>query len=136
MSKPIYLVCGVPGSGKTWCCEQLDGKFNYVPHDDYLVSQYTDALIKRAEYSDRPVLGECPFRISILISDLRKAGMQVHPYFIVEDPETVKKRYQLRERKPIPKQHITRMKTIRERAAAYGTGIGTSQQILEMLRQI
>src|SRR4051812_36514432 len=99
MSKPqpIYLVCGVPGSGKTWVCDQLKDHFDYVPHDSYLIAQYADALIKRAEHSDRPVLGEAPFRISLLIDQIRKEGIQCRAYFVIEPEHTVKARYEKRE---------------------------------------
>lgn len=135
-TQDVFLVCGVPGSGKTWVCEQLTDDFDYVPHDDYLVSAYGPALISRAKNSDKPVLGEAPFRISVLIQELRKAGIKCHPYFIIEPDYKAKSQYEARENKPMPKMHMTRMATVRQRARDFGTASGTSNQVLEMLNNI
>lgn len=144
--KPIYLLCGVPGSGKTWIARQLTEKFDWVPHDDFEVDQYWKALIRAAKHissrsnEGKPVLGEAPFRISILIEQLRGNGAEVKPYFILEDEKVIRTRYETRERnnprlekRKIPAQHLRRIPVVRERAHFMGIASGTSDQILKIL---
>ncbi len=61
MAQKIYLVCGVPGSGKTWVCKQLTDKFQYVAHDDYPVAQYSSALYKEAQNATKSLI--CLFHL-------------------------------------------------------------------------
>lgn len=139
----IWLVCGVPGSGKTWVCEQLQDRFHYVAHDQYIapkalkespIGRHKAALIKAALKEVKPIIGEVPFMMSIMINELRAAGMTVHPVFVLENEGTVRTRYEKREKKPIPKQHITRIKTVGLRAKEYGFFSGTSEEVLRYLK--
>lgn len=136
MKQPIYLVCGVPGSGKTWVCSKLKDNFKYIPHDSYAVGGYAYALKKAASTSDKPILGEAPFRISVLIHELEDSGLDVRTYFILEHERVIKMRYESRENKPIPKQHLTRVKTVRDRSIDYGDYVGTSDEILALLKKV
>jgi hypothetical protein len=137
--QPIYLICGVPGSGKSWCINQLKSKFEVLEHDTFIgylpKDAYCRALIKLAKIADKPILGDCPFMISVLIEALIAKGADVRPYFIIELPHIVKSRYESRELKTIPKQHITRIATVVERAAQYKAPKGTSKEVLEMLKK-
>ena len=130
----IVLICGTPGSGKTWICNQLKDKYFYIPHDDYIGKDYGWALIKKSRSIDKPILGEAPFQISELIRRLQNSGATVKPYFIIEDSETTKTRYEDREKKPIPQGHLTRIETLKKRAKEYRAPYGTSSEILEMLK--
>ena len=40
----IYLLVGVPGSGKSWVASRLAMEFLYVPHDDYMDGAYGKML--------------------------------------------------------------------------------------------
>lgn len=136
----IYLVIGVPGSGKSWICEQLQKEFNYVHHDGYIghIRQpmaYVKGILKAAENVDRPVLAEAPFSISKIKDPLEKAGYQVTPVFIAEHPRVVAKRYANREGKRIPNGHLTRMNTYKQRAKRWGAFAGTSEQALQFLKE-
>lgn len=134
--KPIYLVCGVPGSGKSWVCEQLGDKYNYLSHDSFIgmpKHAYQNALIKLARSSDKPVLGDVPFMISILIENLKASNATVIPYFVIENPLTTRTRYEAREGKPIPPQHLTRIATVKQRAIQYRAPKGTSTEVLALL---
>lgn len=134
--KTIYLVCAVPGSGKTWVCERAAHRFTYVPHDSYPVASYGSALMQSARTSDKPILAEAPFRISVLIEELKSRGAIVKPYFIIESPNTVKSRYEGREHKPIPKQHLTRINTVIARVSQYNAPSGNSAEVLKMLLEV
>lgn len=133
--KPIYLLCAVPGSGKTWVAKQMSNKFNYLPHDNYPLAEYASELLKASKTSDKPILGEVPFRISLLIDELKHGGADVKTHWIIESPKTVRQRYESREQRSIPKQHLTRLNTIKHRSVEYGGPTGTSSEILEVLRQ-
>lgn len=138
MLQPIYLVCGIPGSGKTFVCKQLASRFSYVPHDEHISNQKGEspiyrhkmALLSAARNEGKPVIGECPFMISVMIEELRQAGAIVHPIFVLEPKEVIKKRYEQREGRPIPQQHLTRVDSIMGTARKYAEFSGSSQNVL------
>lgn len=135
-TKPtVYLVCGVSGSGKTWVCKQLQHKFTYVPHDEHF-KDHDSVAVGAAKAHDKPVITECPFGERLLRAKLEKAGVKVIPYFVVEHPDIVARRFLLREKKPIQKAAITRAVTIIERAKEWHAPMGTSEQILRALREV
>lgn len=129
--QPIYLVCGVPGSGKTWVCSQLSSKYNWVPHDENM-SRITFTLWNEAQ-KDKPVITEVPFAERKLRDDLQKLDLKVRPYFIVEPVEVVRQRYMQREGMPLSKAFATRCSSIIMRAIEWKAPYGTSSQILTML---
>lgn len=138
--QPIYLVVGVPGSGKSWVCEQLQEKFEYLHHDGYIYLKkpgaYLKAILDIAPKAIRPLLCEAPFSISETKDPLEKAGYKVIPIFIIEPEHVLKARYFTREKKPIPKGHITRMQTYKERAKLWKSFMGTSKEVFEHLKMI
>jgi hypothetical protein len=142
--QPIYLICGVPGSGKTHCCLGVKDHFDYVPQEKYItkdrsvspIALYKAALMKAARESDRPVMGEVPFMISIMIQELQQAGHDVRPVFVIEPEHVVKRRYEAREKKPIPKGHLTRVATVRQRALNLGIFYGSSDDVLSYLHSL
>lgn len=135
--KPIYLVIGAPGSGKTWVCKQLTDKFDYLPHDDFMaqnVRAYVVAAERLAKFSEKPVLLETPFSVTQIMDPLTMKGLKIIPVFIIESESTTKKRYEQRENKPIPQGHLSRIKTYIERARLLQAFSGTSSQVLEHLK--
>jgi hypothetical protein len=137
--RPVYMVIGCPGSGKSWVVNQLTGKFNLVPHDAYLGrawTAYVHEIIKQANCSDRPVLIEAPFSVSQIKDPLEQAGLTVIPVFIQERREVLIQRYFAREGKSIPPGHLTRQETYRQRALAWGAFMGTSSQVLAHLHDV
>lgn len=156
MSQPVYLVCGVPGSGKTWVCRQLKDKFTYVPHDQCWThptktpdhdkenpewapgakSTHVEEVVKAVRSSLRPIITESPFNERMLKEDLEKKGVKVIPYFVIEEPETSRKRYEKREGKIYPKHFYSRAKSIGTRAKEWDAPHGTSDEVLEMLRAV
>lgn len=133
--KPIYLVCGVPGSGKTWVCRQLIHKFTYVPQDFHYNDQ-PEALVEGAIHSDKPIITECPFGERVLKEDLEKRGLKIIPIFIVENPEIVRRRYEAREEKECPSNVYTRAATILNRALEWEAFYGTSTEVWSYLNEV
>jgi hypothetical protein len=130
----IYMVIGCPGAGKSWVCNQLVDKYEYIAHDDYKhAEKYLQVILTRK--GARPLLIETPFSISKLKDPLETAGHHVVPVFIIEDAATVSARYAARENKPIPQSHLTRQTTYAHRAAEWGAFAGTSTEVLEHLRR-
>lgn len=132
----IYMVVGVPCAGKSWVCEQLRELYTYVRHDDFMAfppRTYVEAIKANADGGHKPVLCETPFSMSQIVDPLQAKGFDVEPVFIIEDPETLRERYQAREGKPIPAGHLTRQETYMKRAHSF---FGTSAEVLEYLTQL
>lgn len=130
------MVCGVPASGKSWVCEQLKNEFHYVQHDLHKKT-YPAVLVALAklETAPRPILADCPYGERALRDTLQSVGIEVVPVFIVEDPMVVKERYEKRG-KPQPKEMFTRSSSIADRAKEWGAFSGTSEQVLEHLKNV
>lgn len=137
MRQPIYLIVGTPGSGKSWVCEQLKDKFEYIPHDSHpKLIEYLNLAKTFASDGDKPVLIETPFSVSMILGPLDKAGYEVTPVFIIEDEQTTSNRYETREGKEIPQGHLTRIQTYRERAHELQAFSGTSEEVLKYLQKV
>ncbi len=136
--KPIYLVVGVPGAGKSYVCEKLTEKFEYVHHDGLIYLKkpgaYLEAVREAAKSATKPLLIEAPFSVSDTVDPLEADGFEVKQVYILEDPQTVSSRYEQREGKPIPKGHLTRMETYRKRAETTAAFSGTSDEVLTFLQ--
>lgn len=132
----VYLLVGVPGSGKSWVMGQLIGMFNCVRHDDYIrdLNGYIEAIIE--ESSNHIVLAETPFSLSQILGPLEDAGLTVIPVIIYEKEPILKERYFKREGREIPKGHLTRQETYRHRAETYGLFIGTSGEVFKHLSHL
>lgn len=133
MRNKVILVCGVSGSGKTWICEQLKHKFEYVPHDQYY-DDIVPVIVNIALGSNKPIITEVPFAERPLRDALQSLGFDIFPVFVIEDAEVVSQRYLAREGKPIQKSAYTRASTIIKRAEEWGSPHGTSQEVLEYLQ--
>lgn len=133
----IYMVIGCPGSGKTWVCEQLKNKFNWVQHDEYMENNnYVRAIVHESESTTKPLLIEAPFSISQIKEPLEAKGFDITPVFIQEHPQIIKARYFERDKKEIPKGHLTRQETYASRAKEWNAFSGTSAQVLAHLSDI
>ncbi len=98
------------------------------------MDQYGKVLLERAKTATKPIIAEAPFRMSSLIEELKAAGAPVNPYFIVEMAKTVRERYEAREKKDIPKQHISAIGKLRGTADKYKAITGTSDEIYRYLK--
>lgn len=137
----IYLLVGVPGSGKTWVTRQLQGKFEIIQHDDYIDKSlpsdaYLQSILRKAKVTTRPILIETPFSISQYMEPLQRAGHRVIPVFILESHYVVKERYETRDGKQFPRMHESRQATYMIRARKGGHFFGTSEQVLQHLKNI
>lgn len=164
MKPTIYLVVGVPGSGKSWASRQVTEKFHYIPHDRCwtmpgkpgwtvkdtwaadmkdasrwqtgAVSNHLEVLVETAKVATRPILTECPFKEREFCEQLRAKGLNVVTIFVVEHPSVVAKRYQAREGKPAPQAVLTRATSIKARAAEWKSFQGTSDEVLAHLKAL
>jgi adenylate kinase family enzyme len=139
MKQTITMIVGVPGSGKTWITSQLGDDYLLVHHDAWIgdakqPSNYVQRILDKADGAKKPILIEAPFSISQIKEPLEQEGYKVECVFIQEPPEVVSLRYFRREKKIIPKGHLTRQATYAERAKACRGFSGTSTQVLEYLK--
>lgn len=153
--KTIYLVVGVSGCGKSWILRQVADKFNYLAHDRCwehptlkpdmgpdpkwpagAKSTHVREIVETAKISEKPIITEVPFAERQLREDLERQGLKVVPIFVIEDPDVVQKRYETREKKPIPKAALSRARTIIDRAKEWGAFYGTSDQVLKYLQDL
>lgn len=136
----VYLVIGVPGSGKTWLCRQLGHKFDHVPHDDYIGPKqhgvYAKAITEKAKTAQRPILAEAPFSISEIKLPLEAANVKVVPVFVIETPEVLNERYRRREHRLLPMGHLTRQVTYINRCTELKAFRGTSSEVLAYLQRL
>ena len=137
--KTCYLVVGCPGSGKSWVCDQVKHLFTYVHHDLYIGmagDNYVDAIKDASEDAEKPLLIEAPFSISKIKEPLEAEGFEVIPVYLQDDHDTISKRYEAREKKQIPKGHLTRQNTYLGRAKAFGHFHGKTEEVLEHLKDV
>lgn len=132
----IYLLAGVPASGKTWVCSQLSYKYLVIPHDDYIGENYIEAIIVANKKSEKPILIETPFSVKTYVETFDALGYSIEVVYIVEDEEELKTRYHKRDGQLMDKGHVTRNHTYRQRAITELAFHGTSKQVLEYLRNV
>lgn len=134
----VVLVVGVPGSGKSWACQQAGDDYTYVPQDDTYrkgPTAHLDTLDRTARQSKKPVLSEVPFGETRLRSQLEARGIEVKTVFVVERPEVVAKRYRQREGHDVAKGVLTRASQLKGKAREWGAFAGTSDEVLEHLKR-
>lgn len=154
--KRVFLIVGVPGSGKTWVCKQVTDKFHYVAHDrcwrhptlfpdkndpdpkfpSGAKSTHVETIVYESRLTDKPIITECPFNEREISSEMQRKGLVVIPIFIVETPLTIKRRYEQRDGKPIPEHFMTRANSIKGRAIEWRARFGTSEQVVTLLREL
>lgn len=133
LQRPLYLICGVSGSGKTWVCKQLVERYHYIPQDEHF-DDLLEVITQEATVPGNPIITECPFGERSFRENAEAAGLSVFPYFIVETPEVCAERYLKREGKPIQMSAYSRASTIINRAIEWDAPMGTSHEILGMLQ--
>lgn len=136
--KTIYMLVGVPASGKSWVAEHLLAQFDYLAHDDYIntgLGSYLNDIVRLSKWTDnKPILIETPFSMSRILEPLDDHGLKVIPVFIIEKPEVLTKRYEDREGKPYNKGNISRQQTYLNRALEGNYFIGNSDEVLQHLK--
>jgi hypothetical protein len=145
VTKNIFILVGAPGSGKTWVARQVVDKFTYVPHDTYGLAgnkAYVKSIATQATNSDKPIVCDTPFSLSEIKEPLSHLGLNVKPVFIIESPETTQSRYEARYRteglgQPVmPKGHLTRIETYKQRARELQAPSGTSSEMLDYMKKV
>jgi gluconate kinase len=133
----IYLLCGVPGSGKSWVANQLLNKFEYVAHDEYIFRDkcFKDIRLCKEMGTDHLLL-DCPFDERAFRTELEGQGYDVIPIFIVEAPEVISERYFARVGKRPSKSIITRAKTIMNKVNEWDAFYGTSDEVFKYLKDL
>jgi hypothetical protein len=137
--KTAYMVIGCPGSGKTWVCDQLKDKFHLVHHDLFIGmagDTYVKEILKQSKTSTKPLLIEAPFSVNKIKDPLEEAGLKIVPVFIQEPHHVIADRYLKREKREIPKGHLTRQNTYKARAEEWKAFHGTASQVLDHLKGI
>jgi shikimate kinase len=143
MSQPIYIVAGVPGSGKSWVCEQLTQDFQYLRHDGWAqrktvtnntyLENYSKELVAASLISKKPVLGDCPFAERLLKENLLFHGGHPTFLFLTVEPDQLIERY-VERMKPLPKGHLTRARSMNHRAKEWKSFYGSSDDVLTKLK--
>lgn len=132
----IYLICGVPGSGKTWVLSQFKNTVHYDQHFNTPRKIYSDKIIKMQRLNPFiDIVADCPLGISEIVSYIRAEGQDIEPVFIIAPPEVIATQYYRREGRPIPKQHLGRIATMVQRSKEYGSYCGTSDAVLQYLKE-
>ncbi len=132
----IYLVCGVPGSGKTWVLSHFKDTLHYDQHFNTPRKVYSDKIIKQQRLNPfKDVVADCPLGISEIVAYIRAEGQDIEPVFIINTPAIISQQYLKREGRPIPKQHLGRINTMITRAKQYGSYQGTSDAVLQYLKE-
>jgi gluconate kinase len=133
----VYLLCGVPGSGKSWVSEQLQQEYTYIRNDDFIGNPKTfiAAIFNAAKSSQKPILCDCPFAERKLRDELVDRDLRVIPIFIVEHPQVVRRRYESRG-KPVYPGLLTRALSIQDRAIEWNAFWGTAEEVLKKLREL
>jgi group I intron endonuclease len=125
----LYLICGVPGAGKSWVCNQLTN-CSYISFDGNSKKDHLELLQKAGE-SGLPVCYDPTFKISTFI---KRHGhlFNIKAVFIIESDETLKQR--IAGRGGEWTDSLTkRIKQITKRSEKYGVFSGTSNEVLSYM---
>lgn len=137
----ITMLVGVPGAGKTWVTSRIKDKFHVIQNDDFInhpnqKQAYIDAIVKQSASATKPVLIEAPFSISQIKEPLELLGYEIECVFIIQNEDVLARRYEARDRRGLPKGHVSRQKTYLDRAKLWGSFFGTSDEVLKHLQAV
>ena len=127
IKQDLYIVAGCPASGKSWVCNQLKDKFNYISYDNTSKTQCIQELIIN---NDKPLLFDPTIKVSTFIKRI-KNRFNVHLIVIIEDEDTINQRMINRggQITDTIKRRIKRMSNLSKQAEFSGT----SDQVLKYL---
>jgi hypothetical protein len=130
----VFLVFGVPTSGKSWVCEQLDPLFwDYIPHDQNTYEQILEAI---SSSTKDKIAVDVPFNERELRTLIEAQGHSVTPIAVTVEPTTVMERYYKRTNKPAPKNVLTRATSIQNKILEWKCFSGDSTQVLAHMRKL
>jgi len=128
----IYIVSGIAGSGKSWVCNQLTGKFNYVSYDENRKKTHLDLL--RSTVKDKIALYDLNIKTSTFI---RRHSHEFNIHFVTILGDFLQVKKQLKDRGgKITKSTYKRWKVMQKRAEKYGEFSGSSQEVYNYLKQL
>lgn len=129
--KQVHLLFGVPCSGKTWVCNQLQSHgWTYIQHD---TNTYPGILKLIQLATTDNIIVDCPFNERALRAAIENSGFKVLPLAVTDSPDTINYRYVQRKGVPAPKQILTRAVTIHNKVREWNCQVGTSSEILTLL---
>ncbi len=136
----VYLLVGVPGSGKTWVLDRLPpDKFTIIRNDDFIdcMPEHTPAIVNASRAGGRPVICDVPFSMSMVTVPLGDAGVPMKAVYLIEDVNHLLLRWHERKTKQSAQDgHLTRQQTYQLRAMTSDAPCGTSDEMLEYLSRI
>jgi hypothetical protein len=126
----LFIIAGCPASGKSWACEQLKDKFNYVPYDGINKDLHIYELLKN---NDKPLLFDPTIKVSTFIKRIGHL-FNIRLIVIIESEGVINSRMISRGGKITDtiKRRIKRMNNLVKKAEFSGT----SDQVLEYLKKI
>lgn len=124
----LFLIAGCPASGKSWVCNQLTDKFNYVSYDKVNKNYHVYELLKN---NSKPLLYDPTIKISTFTKRYRHL-FNVRLIVIVEPEEVIKQRMLSRggQITDTIKRRIKRMCNLSKDCEFSGT----SNEVLEYLK--
>jgi dephospho-CoA kinase len=128
----LFILIGAPGIGKTWLCDRLSNDFTIISSDRY--RDKIDEAIHSALQQDKPVLVDIPFRIKAFIERWRSAKPSCVVVSLVEDEATHRSRLAMRGGE-YTDSILKRVRRVNSIARKYGNISGTSDFLIESLRQ-
>jgi hypothetical protein len=132
--KTVYLLIGVPGSGKSWVADKVKSRCTYIANDDYIGKDYIGNVCRKISEEEGPFLVEATFSISRIKEPLENAGHKVIPIFIIEHPQTLTNRWDERGTTQGARGgHLTRQETYKFRANAWNAFSGNSSEVLNYI---
>jgi hypothetical protein len=118
MSQCVHIICGVPGSGKSWAIRQADtSHYHHIPHPQGArPEQHAARLAAAAHASNKPILTEAPYAVRALQQHLSRAGVPSKTYHVDTPLHRAQAQYEARENgKPYPAMHANNHRRYHER---------------------
>jgi len=132
MKPKIYVLVGVPASGKSWVCSQLREQYHHLAHDEYARDAYVAAL-KSAAQGNRPILAEAPFNAADLVAKLRMSAIPTEQILVTAPLNTITARYYERNGKDYPANFRTNHGRYEADSSRFWFS-GTSSQVVDKLK--
>lgn len=92
IKQDLFLIAGCPASGKSWVCEQLSDKFNYVSYDKVNKNYHVYELLKN---NNKPLLYDPTIKVSTFTKRYSHL-FNIKLLVIVEDKRIIENRMRVR----------------------------------------
>jgi len=128
----IYIVSGISGAGKSWVCNQLKDKFNYISYDENNKKDHLDLL--KSSPIDKITLYDLNIKTSTFIRNNHK-DFNIHMVVILGDFLKVKEQLVSRGGS-VTVGTYRRWNIMQKRAEEYGDFSGSSSEVLKYLKKL